>query len=363
MQKNKVIFQSEPLITKSDKNAVKKYILSDGWITENKVNAKFEKKFSSFVKSKYAVSFPNGTLTLFAMLKCLNLKPNSEVIVPSYTMVATANAVLAANCKVKFADIEKDHLCMCPKSLIKLITNKTRVVIYVTLNGRLGKFKKIKDICREKKITLIEDCAHSIGSFTENKIHHGTESLASSFSFSTPKLFTTGQGGMVVTNNKVYFKKLKKFKNFGRLKDGFDFYEDYGLNLKFTDLQATLGISQMKNLRKKILVKKSLFNQYFQNLKDIKEIEIKNFKPNECPWFIDIYVKNPKKLQNFLKRFNIVSRLVYPSLNKQKFFNTKINCPNAQNFCNKGLWLPSSLKLRPIQVDFICKIIKQYFNY
>ena len=94
------------------------------------------------------------------MLKCLNLKPNSEVIVPSYTMVAT-KCCLAANCKVKFADIEPDHLCMCPKSLSKLITSKTRVVIYVTLNGRYGKFK-IKKTYVKKKVTLIEDCAHSM---------------------------------------------------------------------------------------------------------------------------------------------------------------------------------------------------------
>jgi len=362
MHRNKVILQSEPVISLSDKNAVKKYILSDGWITENKVNSEFEKKFSSFVNSKFAVTFPNGTLTLYAMLKCLNLKSDSEVIVPSYTMVATANSVLAANLKLKFADIEKDYLCMCPNSLSKLITNKAKVVIFVTLNGRLGKFNEIKKICQKKKIILIEDCAHSIGSFTNKNIHHGTQSLAASFSFSAPKLFTTGQGGMVITNNKKYYLKLKQFKNFGRIKDGDDFYRDFGLNLKFTDLQASLGIAQMKNLKRKILTKKKLFKQYKKNLKIIKEISFKNFKANECPWFIDIYVKNPKKLKNYLKKFNIFSRLVYPSLNKQKFLKSNFKCPNSEYYCDKGLWLPSSLSLKASEVNFICNVIKKYYG-
>jgi perosamine synthetase len=361
MQKNKRIPQSEPLFSRLDKNALKNYISTDAWFTENKVTKQFEEKFAKFVKSKYAVTFPNGTLTLFAMLKCLHLPRNSEIIVPSYTMVATANSVVAADMKVKFSDIDRKNLCLCPKNLIKNITKKTKVIIYVTLNGRTGHFNKIKDICKKRNIILLEDSAHSLGGYDSKRNHHGTKSFAASFSFSTPKLFSTGQGGMVITNNKKYFLSLKRFKNFGRIKDGNDQYKDLGLNFKFTDLQATLGISQMSDIDAKISKKKKIFNTYYKNLNKIKDIEFKNFSKNECPWFIDIYLNNPSKLKKYLEKFNIQSRLVYPSLNTQKFFKHKSNCPISEKYCSRGLWLPSSLALKNSEIIMICKKIKNFF--
>ena len=355
------INQIEPVISSSDKDAISKYLKSGGWITENKISKKFEENFSSLVGANYSILHPNGTLTLSSILLALGIKKNDEVILPNYTMVATANAVILAGAKPILCDISNENLCLDPQKLIKKINKNTKAVIYVTLNGRSGCITEIQKICKKKKLYLIEDAAHSIGSFF-NKKHHGTFGIASSFSLSMPKLITTGQGGFVVTNKKVLANKIKKIKNFGRKSDGNDIYSSIGYNFKFTDLQSSLGISQLKNIKYRVKKKRQIFNLYYKELKKIREIKIFEFKKNETPWFIDIYLKKPKKLQKYLKKFNISSRLVYPPLNTLKIFRVKGDFVNSKYYCNRGLWLPSSINLKQQDIKFIVNKIKFFFN-
>ena len=150
MHKNR-INQIVPLINHTDRNELRKYLNSGGWITEHYQNKKFEFAFKNLTNSKYSITFPNGTLTLVGILIGLDIKKGDEVIVPSYTMVATANSVKLLGAKVVFADISSENLCLCPKDLIKKITKKTKAVIYVTLNGRSGFIDKINQICKKKK--------------------------------------------------------------------------------------------------------------------------------------------------------------------------------------------------------------------
>jgi len=360
MLKKNRINQIEPYIDKFDKSELTKYINSGGWMTEHSQNKVFEEQFKKLTKSKYSISFPNGTLTLLGILLSINVKKNDEIIVPTYTMVATPNAVLLSGAKVVFCDISKDNLCMCPESLEKKINKRTKAIIYVTLNGRSGHIDKVKHICEKNKIPLIEDSAHSIGSFFKKK-HHGNFGIAGSFSFSMPKIITTGQGGMIVTNNFQIFDKLKKLKNFGRITDGNDLYDTTGYNFKFTDLQATLGISQLKSIKWKIKKKGDIFRYYFNNFFNNPNIEMFAFKKNETPWFTDIYVEDPKKLKDYLEKKNIITRLVYPSLDNLKIFKSKGNFRNSNYFCSRGLWLPSSLNLSKSKISYISKCINDFF--
>jgi len=360
MLKKNRINQIEPYIDKFDKSELTKYINSGGWMTEHSQNKVFEEQFKKLTKSKYSISFPNGTLTMLGILLSINVKKNDEIIVPTYTMVATPNAVLLSGAKVVFCDISKDNLCMCPESLEKKINKRTKAIIYVTLNGRSGHIDKVKHICEKNKIPLIEDSAHSIGSFFK-KIHHGNFGIAGSFSFSMPKIITTGQGGMIVTNNFQIFDKLKKLKNFGRITDGNDLYDTTGYNFKFTDLQATLGISQLKSIKWKIKKKGDIFRYYFNNFFNNPNIEMFAFKKNETPWFTDIYVEDPKKLKDYLEKKNIITRLVYPSLDNLKIFKSKGNFRNSNYFCSRGLWLPSSLNLSKSKISYISKCINDFF--
>lgn len=146
-----MIYQIKPVIGKRAKKRIIDYISKDNWITEFNQTSLFEKKFANLTDSKHCIAFPNGTLTMYAILKCLNLREGSEVLVSNYTMVATANVVKMAGLKLKLVDISDKDLCMCPVDLTKKISRKTKAVIYTQMNGRVGQIDKIVKICKKKK--------------------------------------------------------------------------------------------------------------------------------------------------------------------------------------------------------------------
>ncbi len=358
--KNKlVIYQIKPVIGNKVKQSVINYIKADNWITEHKVTNKFEKKFSKFTNSKECICFPNGTITMASILDCLNLKKNSEVLVSNYTMVATANVVKFAGFKLNLVDISNRDLCMCPTDLLSKINKNTKVVIYTQMNGRVGQIELIKKICKKKNIFLIEDAAHAIGSYNK-KIHVGNSGIASSFSFSMPKLISMGQGGAVITNNTKLASKLRLYKNFGRKKSGDDVHNFFGYNFKITDIQALLGLEQLKDIKLRMEKKKEIFKRYKKNLDQNLKIKFFNIDKGETPWSVDIYLNDVKKLKKLLEKNKIFTRFVYPPLNSQKIYKNYKGLPVSNYYCKRGLWLPSSLDLKNKEIDRICKIINQY---
>ena len=355
-----MIYQTKPYFEKDTIKNVKRYLDSGKWITEHKETYKFEKKFSKFVKSKDCITFPNGTLTMSSILDCLEIKSGDEVLVSNYTMIATANAPRLVNGKTILVDISSDNLCMCPKDLKKKIKKNVSAVIYVTLNGRSGSIDKIKKICSNNKKFLIEDSAHSIGCFFKKK-HHGNFGVASSMSFSMPKIITMGQGGCVLTDSKQLEKKLNRFKNFGRDNSGNDIHNYIGYNFKITDMQSALCNAQLTNIKKKITKKRKIFETYKNNLKINRNVKFYKFFKSETPWFVDIYVNNREHLVSYLKKKGIDTRKVYPAISKQKIFKKKFKLKNCEQICKKGLWLPSSLNLKKKEIVKICKEINNFF--
>ena len=356
-----MIYQIKPVIGKKEKNNLINYIKKDNWITEHKVTENFEKNFAKFTNSKYCICFPNGTITMSSILDCLNLKKDDEVLVSNYTMVATANVAKFVGLKVKLVDISDKDLCMSPEDLIKKINKKTKVVIYTQMNGRVGQIDRIKKICKKEKLFLIEDAAHAIGSYN-NKIHVGNSGIASSFSFSMPKLITMGQGGAVVTNSSNLANKLRLYKNFGRKRSGEDVHNYVGYNFKITDMQSMLALEQLKTVNFRIRKKKEIFFRYKSRLKDNFKIRFFDIKKDETPWSVDIYLKDVKKLKKILEKKKILTRYVYPPLNTQKIYKQFKGLPVSNFFCKRGLWLPSSLDLKNKDIDNICKIINKYIN-
>ena len=351
-----MIHQIRPLIGIKAKKKLIEYIKKDNWITEHKVTEAFEKKFAKFTNSKHCVVFPNGTITMSAILSCLNLKKNDQVLVSNYTMVATPNSARFFGFKVGLVDISKKDLCMCPLDLKKKINKKTKVVIYTPLNGRLGQINKIKKICKNNSIILIEDSAHAIGTYNNNR-HVGNSGVASSYSFSMPKLITMGQGGAVTTNNINLSKKLRLFKNFGRSKQGNDIHDYLGFNFRITDMQSVIALEQLKSIKEKIKKKKQIFQSYQQKLKNNKQIKIFNMAKNETPWSMDIYSDKIEKIRKKLNKSKIYTRYVYPPLNTQKIYRNFKNLPVSNFYCTRGLWLPSSLDLSLKDINKICSII------
>lgn len=364
MKKQK-IFQMEPSFDEKEAKALYNYVKSGNWLTEYTYTEDLEKIIATFVKTKYASLLPNGTITLITALIALDLKLGDEILIPNLTMIASPNSASLLGIKPIFVDVEKESLCLDLKFASKKITKKTKALMHVSFNGRSGNMKEVKKFCRENKLILIEDAAQSLGSKWNNKFL-GTFGTLGSYSFSVPKIISTGQGGALVTNNKYLYEKIEKIKDFGRVKSGIDIHTNIGWNFKFTDLQAIVGIEQFKKLNKRIRRKKEMYLRYCKNLKDIKEIEfIKTDITQTAPWFIDIYINQRDKLISFLDQKGIETRVIYPAINSQKIYEEKSaakNYPVSYNYAKRGLWLPSSVFLNNEQIDYICNEIINFFK-
>ena len=354
-----MIYQIKPYLEQKTIQNVKKYLDSGKWITEHLETKKFEKKFASFVKAKHCITYSNGTMTMLAMLDCLGIKPNDEVLVSNYTMIATANVAKIFKAKPVLVDISLKNLCMSPQDLKKKITKRSKFCIYTSMNGRLGDIEEIKNICKKNKIFFLEDAAHSIGTFKNNR-HAGTFGFAGSFSFSMPKLITMGQGGAIVTDNDLFAKKLRFYKDFGRRKSGEDIHNSLGYNFKITDLQSVLALGQLENIKKRINAKKQIYKTYYKFLHKNKNIIILQPNKNETYWSVDIYLKNPAKLKQELNNHKIFTRYVYPPINSQKIYHSKQNLKISNYFCKRGLWLPSSIDLKFLEIRKICNLINDF---
>ncbi|NCN25877.1 aminotransferase [Candidatus Falkowbacteria bacterium CG10_big_fil_rev_8_21_14_0_10_37_14] len=362
MTEQSFINQMEPWYGDEEIEAINNYLKEGGWLMEFKKTQELEKIIANFVGSKYCSILPNGTISLFLALKALNIGIGDEVIVPDYTMIATPNAVVWSGATPVFVDID-DSMCLDIERVRDAITDRTRAVMHVSINGRAGELINLKKLCEEKGLFLIEDAAQSLGSFFAGK-HLGTYGHIGSFSFSVPKIITMGQGGALVTDDRHLYEKICKIKDFGRITSGVDIHDEMGWNFKYTDLQAVFGIEQMKKLDCRIIRKKEIAKLYHELLSGVVEVK---FIPTNldmvAPWFFEILVPNPTELKEYLKTQNIGSRLFYPAVHTQKIYKwVKGDFPQAIDFAAHGLWLPSASQLANSQIEYVCARIIEFYH-
>ena len=246
----------------------------------------------------------------------------------------------------------------------KAVNKKTKAIMLVTINGRYPDMEQFVKFAKLKNIFLIEDAAQSLGSFYKSK-HLGTFGDIGIFSFSAPKVITMGQGGCLITNNEALYKKILMVKDFGRAKSGVDYHEQMGLNLKFNDVQAVIGVEQMRKLPWRVKRKKEMYRLYKSLLREIKEVEfIETDLENTSPWFIDVLVPSQKReeLIIFLEARGIGSRVFYPAIHTQPPYAwIKERFKNADHVSARGLWLPSSSFLSDEDIAHVCATIKEFF--
>ncbi|MBI2613560.1 MAG: DegT/DnrJ/EryC1/StrS family aminotransferase [Candidatus Levybacteria bacterium] len=357
----KFIAQMEPWIGKEEKEAVDS-VLASGWITEASKTREFESRIASFVKSKYASVLSNGTVTLFAGLKVLGVGPGDEVIVPDFTMVASPNTVVMVGAKPVFVDIKKENLCLDLTEVEKKITKKTKAIMPVAINGRAPDMDSLMKLAKKYKLFVLEDAAQAFGSYYKGK-HLGTIGDIGSFSFSTPKVITTGQGGALVTDNKEFSDKIIRIKDFGRIDRNTQNHDEIGYNFKFTDIQAALGLAQMGKLEWRLKRKKEMYKLYKDCLKEVSQVKfIKTDLEQTSPWFIDIMVEDPIKLSKYLKTKNIGTRVFYPAIHTTKPYKGAEKFPNSLWASTHGLWLPSSTFLTESDIILICSAVKEFYE-
>lgn len=357
---NNFILQHRPTFEQEEADACYKYMLEDTFITEHKKTTELESMICSYLNCKNCIMTTSGTNAIILALMSLNLNDGDEVIVPNYTMIATINAVKFLKLVPVIIDVDRSTFTINCEEIQKNITSKTKAVIHVSLNNRYTDMSLIVKLCNDKNIILLEDSAQSLGCKINGK-NLGTFGKIGCFSLSTPKIISTGQGGFCVTDDDETARKINMIKNFGRRESGKDDFEVFGINLKFTDLQAVIGIEQMKKIDYRVKRMRKIYDLYYENLKDHYEMSAP-LTDEWIPWFIDIYVENRDSIISYLKEHNIQTRPVYSELNKTNIYYSEKILPNSKYVCNKGLFLPSYITLTNKEILNICKILVKYIE-
>ncbi len=354
------IMQHRPTFGKEEADACYKYMSEDNFITEHRQTAILEKMICEKLNCKNCIMTTSGTAALILALMSLELNDGDEVIVPNYTMIATVNAIKFLKLNPVIIDVNKDTFTIDCEEIQKHITTKTKCVIHVSLNNRYTDMDRIVELCNTNKIILIEDAAQSFGCKINNK-NLGTFGKIGCFSLSTPKIISTGQGGFIVTDDNKIAEKINMIKNFGRKSSGVDDFVVFGLNFKYTDIQAIIGIEQVKKIDFRIKRMREIYDLYYNNLKDV--VCIKAPLSNEwIPWFVDIYIDNREELITILKKHKIDTRPVYGEINKTNMYYSNDNMINSNYVSSKGLFLPSYITLTNAEIKYICNIIKMIYS-
>ena len=288
-------------------------ILNSDYLTTGPAVDRFEEAVTGFCSAEYGVAVANGTAALHAAVFAAGIADGDEVITTPMTFAATSNAVLFQRGQVVFADVDESTLLIDPDKVEQKITQKTKAVIAVDYAGQPCDYKRLREIADRHELILISDACHSIGGFCDGK-PVGSLADITCFSFHPVKHITTGEGGMVVTDNKEFADRARIFRNHGittdhrqRMENGAWFYEmtELGYNYRITDIQCALGISQLKKLPGWIERRNRIAERYDREFRNIPEIEPLGQKDNILNAY-HLYVIN---LSEKLDRNQIFSEL------------------------------------------------------
>lgn len=337
--------------------------LKSSWISGGPYVLELEKLFKKKFNSKHAFAVSNGTSAIHLALLAADLKAGDEIVVPGYGYMAAANIANLMNLKVIFSDVNKYTFCLDLENLEKVISKKTKAVVTINTYGNVHDLDKIKNYLSNRKILFVEDAAESLGSEYKNKLS-GTYGDIGTFSFHATKNITTGEGGMVITNNSKIAKKLALYRSHGIKKTRYKHYV-YGHNFRLTNLQAAIGVAQFKNLDKIISKRKKIYKWYLDKINKDKLHFQKILKNTKIvPWTFALRVPSSIKLsrdkimQKFLKK-NIETRNGFYSADRLKIFDTPKSMVNSNILSRKIICLPFFYEMTKKNVDDICNSLNK----
>ena len=346
----------------------KKYVedcLETTWISsKGSYIKKFENSFADYLNINHATSVSNGTTALHMCLCSLGIGEGDEVIVPSFTYIASVNTIKHVGAEPVFIDSDKSTWNLDVNLIAGLITNKTKAIMAVHLYGNPCDMSSLRKLCDEKKLLLIEDVAEALGSTYEDKFL-GTFGDVASFSFFGNKTITTGEGGMVVSNNKEIIDKVASLKNQGASGKKY-WYEEVGYNYRMTNICAAIGLSQIEQIEPILIRKKAIANLYQELLSscplDFQTIQSKG--DSSC-WLVSILTDNKKTrdgLSKFLNQSGIETRPFFYPAHTMPMFKQDSNFLIAEDLSSRGLNLPSFPDLSNQDVIKIAECIKTFFR-
>jgi len=363
----KFIPVSEPTITEKEIEYVMQAVKS-GWISSlGEYINKFEEEFAKFVGTKYALTVANGTVGLHLALVSIGIKEGDEVIVPDLTFIATANAVKYTGAKPVFADIDKETWCISVEDIERKITTRTKAIIPVHLYGHPANMNPIIEIAKKYNLYIIEDCAEAHGAEYKGK-KVGSIGHCGVFSFYGNKIITTGEGGIVTTNDEQLYEKAKYLRDHAMSKEKRYWHMEIGYNYRMTNIQAALGLAQLERIDEIIQKKKEIFNWYREGLKGLENIKLnpeKEWAKNVFWMVCLVYEKfDEEKREKFMKELknkSIDTRpFFYPCSMMPMYKQDNFINPVSYDLYKKGINLPSGYNLTFENVSYICKTIREF---
>lgn len=337
------------------------------WVNEGRKVKEFEDSICHYLSCRHAVAFFNGTVALHALLVALGIGSGDEVIVPSLTFVSTATSVLHAGAKAVFADIDEKTFDIDPLDLEKRITARTKAVIVVHYGGQAADIDTLLKICEKHRLLLIEDAAEAIGAEYKGRKVGSGGGIAAMFSFTPTKNITTGEGGMITTNDEHLANNLRLIKNHGSPEPYH--HTVLGYNYRMTEMQGAIGVEQVKKLPAIIKQKRTIADYYRKILGSIPGIvppHVPDYSLHSYMIFtITItgeYPRSRDEVIKALRRRGIDSKIYFPPAHLQPFFRElypRLSLPACEKVSRSILSLPIYASLSPQDVDYIAAVLHE----
>jgi dTDP-4-amino-4,6-dideoxygalactose transaminase len=355
---------AKPLIGEEEKKAVMK-VLDSGMIASGPKTKEFEEEFAKYVGTKYALATTSGTTALHLGLLSLGIKENDEVIIPSFSFIASVNSILFCNATPKFCDVDEKTFNIDVEKIESLITKKTKAIMPVHLYGLSANMKEIQKIADDHDILVIGDAAQAHGTALNSKMV-GSFGNLECFSFYPTKNMTTGEGGMITTNDNELFEIANSIRNHGREKTKWGYeHGRIGYNYRMTDISAAIGLEQLKKLPSFLKKRRENANFYDKNLENV-----------ETPYVLDdaehayhqytIKCKNRDKLLEELKKNEIGFGIYYPKpLHKypylEKFGHNDLKV--SERLVNEVVSLPVHPALTKEELEKVVDVINKAYQH
>lgn len=349
----------------------KKYLMEcidTGWISANgRFIEEFEREFAKLCGTKYAIACFNGTVTLHLILRAMGIREGDEVIMPVLTYIATANSVKYCGGKPIFVDSVEGTFNMDPKMIEAAITEKTKAIMPVHLYGLSCDMDPIIEISKKYNIPVIEDAAEAHGAIYKGK-RVGSFGKASSFSFFGNKIITSGEGGMITTDDKELYDYMKILRGQAVSPEKKYWHIDVGYNYRMTNMQAAVGLGQLENISWHIEQRQRVAKLYESHLFDMKEYVRFQDVPKDCTsvyWMNNIILsdKVPKSRDQVMaemEEYNIEMRpLFYPMHIMPPYLDENLSFPIAEKIASRGFSLPSHALLEDRHIEYVCDCLKK----
>jgi len=361
---------SEPLLNQNASKYVDECLRTNWISSEGHFIQEFESNWAKYCGMNYGVAVSNGTTALQIAISCLGLQPGDEVIMPSFTIISCALAIIEVGALPVLVDSDPRTWCMNVGQIEEKITPRTRAIMPVHMYGHPVDMDPILELARNHNLIIVEDAAEAHGAEYKGRKVGGIGDL-SCFSFYANKIITTGEGGMVLAKDENHAEKLRSLRNLCFQKDRRFYHTELGHNYRLTNLQAAIGLSQVEKIDEHVAKKRWMGKAYTERLCDLTQINL----PVEESWAKNVYwmyglvladdVKfDAVGFAQRLRENGVDTRPFFVGMHEQPVFQKrglfkKDKHPVAENIARRGLYLPSGLTLTEAQLEEVCAVVRR----